>query len=197
MKKREHMHRKGSAAMQTRHIQRRNRQNGFTVAEVVLALTVFLIMTLVFAAVFPLAVRGAQFSNNYAQAGQLAQHKIDQLRAAGFTKIDYTDLNALSIVDTMSSPPASLPASFPFTSSDNLTSNGTTQGYFPPGSTGTIYICDYNSGATFADGTVLPGNSAVPAGQVDYVTIKIKWTGGGVSSGSYSVSAMIIKMLHR
>ena len=62
-------------------------------------MTVFMMMTLVFAAVFPVALRGAQFSNNYAQAALLAQHKIDQLRAAGFSKMDYTDLNNLGIVD--------------------------------------------------------------------------------------------------
>jgi len=29
------------------------------------------------------------------------------------------------------------------------------------------------------------------------VTIAINWSGGGISSGSYQVSAMIIKMAHQ
>ncbi|MBV9850326.1 MAG: prepilin-type N-terminal cleavage/methylation domain-containing protein [Armatimonadetes bacterium] len=165
---------------------RRRRQRGFTLMEVTLALIIFLMMTLVFAAVFPVAVRGAQFSNNYAQAAQLAQHKIDQLRAAGFSKMDYTDLYNQGIIDAMNAPPASLPYSFTFTGADNLVSAGTTQGFFPPGSAGTISVVDYST-----------MNPTVPAGQVDYVTIAINWSGGGISSGSYQVSAMIIKMAHQ
>src|SRR5579875_2246469 len=60
---------------------------GFTMIEVCLALVVFLMMTLMFAAVFPTVVRGAKMSDNYTQATFLAQHKLDQLRASGFSRL--------------------------------------------------------------------------------------------------------------
>ena len=165
---------------------RRGSQGGFTMMEIVLALMVFMMMTLVFAAVFPLALRGAQFSNNYSQAALLAQHKIDQLRAAGFSKMDYADLNSLGIVDAMATPPTGLPATYAFTNADSLVSNGASQGFFPPGSSGALSI---------VDGSAL--NATVPVGQVDDVTVTVTWSGAGISSGSYRASAMIVKMSHR
>ncbi len=72
------------------HPTRRFRQrHGFTIAEVMLSLTVFTMMTLMFAAVFPMAVRGSMYSSNYAQATMLAQHKMDQLRSAGYDKLNF------------------------------------------------------------------------------------------------------------
>lgn len=44
---------------------RRSPRAGFTILEVTLAMFIFLIMMMLFAAVFPAVVRGAQFSNNY------------------------------------------------------------------------------------------------------------------------------------
>ena len=62
-------------------MRRNNLRRGFTMAEVMMALAVFTMMTLMFAAVFPMAVRGAQYSSNYAQGSMLAQHKMDQIRS--------------------------------------------------------------------------------------------------------------------
>ena len=173
-----------------RGARRGRRRRGFTLMEVTLALMIFMMMTLVFAAVFPVAVRGAQQGNNYAQAALLAQHKVDQLRAAGFTKMDYADLLSLGVIDPMTTPPTGLPYSYTFTGVDSLVSVGTgvgaTQGFYPPGSTGTLSVVDYST-----------MNAAVPAGQMDYVTVAINWAGAGISSGSYQVSAVIIKMVHR
>ncbi|MDQ2799699.1 MAG: prepilin-type N-terminal cleavage/methylation domain-containing protein [Armatimonadota bacterium] len=165
---------------------RRLARRGFTMMEVMLALTVFLLMTLMFAAAFPVVLRAAQTSSNYAQAGELAQHKIDQMRAAGVAQLNYANLVNLNVIDPMAQPPTGLPATFNFASVDNLANGNGTSGYFPTGSTGTITIVDYH--------TV---NAAVPAGQVDYVTVTIAWPGGGNAAGSYKVSAMIVQMTHR
>ena len=154
---------------------RRDRQGGFTLIEVALALVIFVMMALLFAAVFPVAVRGAQQSNNYDQAALLAQHKIDQLRAAGFGNLDSTDLVRLGIVD---SAPTTSPYSF--TATDDLLGGSGGNGYFPPGTTGTITIGPYG-------GT---------GGSVDAVTITISWPSGATPHGSYSASTMIISMLH-
>jgi Tfp pilus assembly protein PilV len=161
---------------------RRNRrsQQGFTLAEVVLALIVFLMMTLMFAAVFPIAVRSAHYSNYYAQAALLAQHKLDEVRSAGVSKLDYTDLMNLGIVDQNAN--ASGPT-YTFTNADSLDS------FFPAGAQGTMTISDYS---TLSNVPYPP-----PTGNVYIVTVTLSWTGAGTTQGSYTTSAMIVAMIHR
>lgn len=165
---------------------RRTEKSGFTLIEVSLALIVFLMMTLMFAAVFPMALRAAKFSNNYAQAAQIAQHKIDQMRAAGVGNLNYTGLSGRGIID-----PAPNVSPYTFTGVDALANDGSNHGYFPLGSTGTITVQDYHDFQTAAGVT-----PTVPLGVMDYVTVTLNWTGGGVSTGNYHASAIIIKMRH-
>jgi type II secretory pathway pseudopilin PulG len=160
--------------------------------EVTLSLIIFLMMTLVFAAVFPLALGQAKSSDDYAQATQIAQHKIDQMRAAGYTNLSYASLYSASIIDSMSSPPSGLPATYSFTNVDNLVNNGTNVGYFPPGSTGKITVQDYAAYAASKGVT----SGLPPANAVDYVTVTLKWSGGGRPGGTYTVSTMIGQMKH-
>lgn len=159
---------------------RTRRQQGFTVMEVALALVIFTMMTLMFGAVLPAALRGAKHSGNYNQAAALAQRKIDQLRGAGYGRMfDGSDgtalskLSALNVVNAQNSFGV-----FDFTTVDHMTGNG---GYFPPGSTGTITVTD--------------GYNGIPAGNAAQVTVTITWT--GTVPGSYSVSAIIISMPHQ
>lgn len=170
--------------MPIRHIsksptRRRSSRHGFTIAEVALAMIIFTMMTLMFAAVFPMAVRGAQYSSNYAQAATLAQHKLDQLRSAGysrlFTPTGNNSLTSLSIIDSVN-----VDGSYDFTSADSLINNGTTKGYFPPGSTGTVTVSNYTA-------------NGAPNGTLAYVTVKLVWTNTGIASSSYSASAIIAK----
>lgn len=149
----------------------RARRRGFTLVEVMFSLIVLLMMTFVFAACFPLADRQATYASNYAQATFLAQHKIDELRTAGYDQLNYSSLISEGVIDAA---PTTSPYSF--TSTDNLTS------FFPNGSTGTI--------------TVVADPNA-PAGTEDDVTVTVTWVNGGVSTGSYSTSAIIIAMIHR
>lgn len=165
-------------AWNRRNIRQRNkaRQGGFTIVEVALSLIVFAMMAMMFGAVFPMAVRGAQYSSNYAQATLVAQHKLDQLRSAGYKRATTASgLLALNIIDSTT---ANADGSYNFAATDNLVSTGTVKGFFPVGSTGTVTISDYTG-------------SGVPSGTVAYVTVKIKWVGGGVSNGSYTLSTMI------
>jgi type II secretory pathway pseudopilin PulG len=150
-------------------------RQAFTLVEVTLSLIVFMMMILVFAAVFPFAVRTAQFSNDYAQASLLAQHKIDELLAAGYNRMDFTDLSGLGIIDaaTNTSP-------YTFTGVDNLDGGGAATGYFRPGSSGTITIVDFN--------TV---NASIQPGKMDYATIKLTWTSVTGSTSSYSASVVL------
>jgi type II secretory pathway pseudopilin PulG len=178
---------------------RRGRAQAFTLIEVSLALIVFLMMTLMFAAVFPTAMRAGELSNRYSQASLLAQHKLNQLRQAGYAKLDYTDLNGLGFVDTMSSPPTSYPCIFSFTQSDDLVPNSNGKGYFPSGTVGTITISNYES-ATTPTSSTLPVNSpalagsntSITSGNMKLVTVTISWPGQGGANGSYTASTMIV-----
>ncbi len=159
-------------------------QSGFTLAEVMLALVILAMMTIMFGAVFPMAVRGAQYSGNYTQAASLAQHKLDQLRGAGYTQLfiptGSTGLISRNLINAVNPDDTAQVRSYDFTTSDALVSDGVTRGYYPLGSRGTITVAPYTSGG-------------VPAGALAWVTVTISWTGGGVSSGSVQVSALIAK----
>jgi type II secretory pathway pseudopilin PulG len=165
----------------------RKQAHGFTLMEVAMALAVFIMMTVMFAAVFPMVARGSQFSGNYSQAAMLAEHKVDQIRSLGFAKLDYNGLNAQGVIDSMTTPPSGLPATYTFTGVDNLVTSGSTTGFFPPGSVGTITVQDYSA---------FNPSAGIAAGQVDYVTITITWPASAVSGGTYSTSAMVIEMKH-
>jgi len=168
--------RRASAVSQIRT--RSRAQRGFTIVEIALSLIVFAMMAMMFGAVFPMAVRGAQYGSNYAQATLVAQHKMDQLRSAGYNKLVLPDtLKNLNIIDSAT---ANGDGSFNFVAADNLTSTGAVKGYFPAGSTGTVAITDYHSADT-----------NVPAGKIALIKVTVTWSGGGVSSGSYSLSTMI------
>ena len=152
--------------------------------EVALSLTIFTMMTLMFGAVLPAAVRGAKHGNNYSQAAAIAQRKVDQLRVAGYSRLfDGTSATALSqlsaqnVVDAQNGPSSASGGSYDFTTVDHLTGIG---GFFPAGSTGTITVAPYTNQT---------------AGSVAQVTITIAWT--GTVPGSYTVSALIISMLHQ
>jgi len=165
---------------------------GFTIAEVALSMIIFVMMTLMFAAVFPMAVRGAHFSSNYAQAATISQHKLDQLRAAGYGRLfNPTGDNGLASLSIIDSPqPTGYPitgggaTTYSFTTADNLVSSGTSRGYFPGGSVGTVTIQDYN---TFNTG------AGVAGGTLAYVTVKIAWSGASLAPSNYRVSTIIAK----
>ena len=161
------------------------RQRGFTLMEVALSLIIFTMMTLMFGAVLPIAVRGAKHGNNYSQAAALAQRKVDQLRAVGYGRLfdnsagtAKNQLLAQNIINDQNGTSDPINGgSYDFTAIDHLTGNG---GFFPPGSTGTIAISPY---------------AGTPAGQMAQVKVTITWTGN--VPGSYTVSALIISMSHK
>jgi len=165
----------------------RRRKRGFTIAEVALALIVFAMMTILFAAVIPMTMRGAQYSGNYSQAALLTQHKMDQIHSAGHSRLSQTSLAGNNIIDQ--NQPQGFPVNtgtgtmYSFTTADALINDGvTTKGYFPPGSQGTVTVSDW---------TALHPAAGVPANSMAYVTVTVSWTGGGVHDGSYTTSAVI------
>ncbi len=78
---------------------RDRRKSGFTLVEVMIALMVFTVLTLIFATSIPLAQKAAKMSGRYSQAISLCQHKIDQIRAVGYGRINYTELSDAGIID--------------------------------------------------------------------------------------------------
>ena len=168
-------------------VRRRRRgstQQGFTLMEVTLSLIIFTLMTLLFGAVLPIAVRGAKHGTDYSQAAALAQRKIDQLRVAGYSRLfdgssgtALSNLSAENVVDAQNGSSGASGGAYDFTTVDHLTGAG---GFFPPGSTGTITVAPY---------------TAQTAGSVAQVTVTVTWTGN--VPGSYTVSALIVSMLHQ
>jgi type II secretory pathway pseudopilin PulG len=171
------------------------RHGGFTLMEVMLSIGIFLMMTLLFTAAFPLVTSQAQAGNNNNQAAMLAEHKLDQLRSAGFTVLQSPNgnssdpsqtLQSLGIID--GSPSANtVPYTADFTTVDNLAiTSGTSSGYFPAGATGTLSVQDASSVAP-------PGGAPVASipGGLYLVTVTIKWPSTLVVGGTYSASTLI------
>jgi len=82
---------------------------GFTLVEVMVSLMLFAVITLIFAACVPSGRKASEMNGQYSQAISLCQHKIDQLRAVGYGRINYTELSDAGIIDDS---PSSLPFSF-------------------------------------------------------------------------------------
>jgi len=182
--------------------QRRKKQGGFSFVEVALALIVFTLMALMFGAVFPMTVRGAQFSKSYAQASLLAQHKLDQMRSETYNGIDpgdYAQLQADSVIDAGGAAPTSLPYAVSFTNVDALSvgPDASTPGFFPPGTVGWIVVSDYGSSApvTMPDGTQsTPTNDAgdnFGTGEARLITVIIKWPGVSGTAGQYTATCLV------
>jgi type II secretory pathway pseudopilin PulG len=81
----------------------------FTLIETMIAVMVFGMMILLFASSILTTRMSARMNGQYAQAVSLCQHKIDQLRAVGYGRTTYTELNDAEIIDDT---PANAPYSF-------------------------------------------------------------------------------------
>jgi len=144
----------------------RKSARGFTLAEVGLATAVLVLMGLLFGAAVPSILRTPQFSSNYTQAGELAQHKVDQLRAAGYSTLTQSSqLQGLGIINAINPD-----GTYDFTTADNLSS------FFPDGSTGTL---------------TLTADPNAPAQTVMDIAVTITWTGSTFRGGTYTTRTMI------
>lgn len=163
----------------------RNRR-GFTLLETIFALTVFVMIGLVFAAVLPVSMRGARINSHYAQAAALAQHKIAQIRAAGFSASQApSSLAALGIIDGTTATSLAVPYTASFNASDHVTAAPGGNGLYPPGATATVTVTDYAA-----------LNPSVPAGTVNCVAVTVQWPRSATAAGSYTLSGLVIQMPH-
>lgn len=94
---------------------RLSRDAGFSLLEVMVAIILVAMAGVMFTALIPTAARTGKMVGNYNQACSIIQHKVDQLRAVGYGRLNYTELKNASIID---GDPASLP--FHFTNVDGL-----------------------------------------------------------------------------
>ncbi len=164
-------------------------RRGFTLAEISIAFLIFTLITLACAAAFPVAMRASRAGNTYAQTALIAQHKIDQCRAQGYTAVyagagvAATRLSSVKIVDASSAVanPTGYPAgsmSYNFTVTDNLAASN-----LPAGTTGTLIVGPPNTGST---------PHWTPVGQVVQVTVVLAWPAGAQTSGRFTTHTLIV-----
>jgi type II secretory pathway pseudopilin PulG len=87
----------------------RTNEKGLTLIETIVSLLVFSFVILIFASAMPISGKSAHVNGQYAQAVSLCQHKLDQARAVGFGRLNFTELNDAEIID---SSPSTAPFSF-------------------------------------------------------------------------------------
>jgi type II secretory pathway pseudopilin PulG len=139
-------------------------QKGFTLLEEVIGIFIVAMVAIMVAAMFPLAHAASKINGNHAQAISLAQHKIDQMRAVGYGRLNHDDLEDAEIIDNN---PQTQP--FEFDSVDQLST-------YLPNSSGIIKINDYSTGLK----------------QVQ-VTITWQSVGKKQTAGTYTLTALIAK----
>ena len=162
------------------------KHQGFTLLETVFALIIFAVMGLLFSAVLPVSLRAARVNAHYAQAAALAQHKVAEIRAAGYSSLQSPSVLAgLGIIDSGTATSQAVPYTASFAGSDHLIADSTGNGLFSSGTTATITVSDYAS-----------VNVAVPAGTVDIVTVRLAWSESTSANGSFALSCLVIQMPH-
>ena len=82
---------------------------GFTLIEVMVAIFLVALGAIMYSALMPMAAKGSRMVSNYQQASSLVQNKIDEVRAVGYGRINYANLQAAGIIDAT---PTSSPYSF-------------------------------------------------------------------------------------
>jgi Tfp pilus assembly protein PilV len=105
-------------------------RRGYSLIEAMTATFLLSMGVLAFSALAPVSAKASKMNGNYAQAISLAQHKIDQLRAVGYGRLNYNDILLASVIDA-----APTAAPFRFDTVDGL------DNYFP----------NFTSSITFQD----------------------------------------------
>jgi Tfp pilus assembly protein PilV len=175
---------------------RRNRPiQGLTLFEVILALFIFLMMSLMFSAVVPTAARSARYSNSYNYAVALCQRKVDQLQEAGWGKLNETDLRSLGIIDATPEATDGAAKIYSFTSNISATNPNNADNiaqYFPGGTnaatrpTGTIRVEPWTPSTVYIGGS--------PQDTLKRVTVTIAWRDARGAPSSFSISSLITRM---
>jgi len=89
------------------HRSDRHSRKGSSLLEVVIALFLFALLVVLFAGSLMVSNAATGINGQYAQALSLCQHKMDQMRAYGYGKLNYADLEPLIIDSSPSTQPYS------------------------------------------------------------------------------------------
>jgi prepilin-type N-terminal cleavage/methylation domain-containing protein len=87
----------------------RRARPGYSLIEVMVATFLLSLGVLIFSALAPVSAKASKMNGNYAQAVSIAQHKVDELRAVGYGRLNHTDLVAAGVIDAS---PATEPYKF-------------------------------------------------------------------------------------
>lgn len=145
----------------TRRTANRKRR-GFTWIEVLVAVFIISLSAITLVALFPMSAKTQNMVGDYNQASSLIQHKIDQMRAVGYGRCNYTELKNAGIIDAT---PTNSP--FSFYTVDTLDD-------MFPNATGTVTVADNTS-----------ADSRVSEKQV---TVTITWSGSSMRQGNGTLS---------
>jgi Tfp pilus assembly protein PilV len=173
----------------------RRRLAGTSIMEVILALFIFLMMSLMFAAVVPTAAQTSRRSNSYNYAVAIAQRKVDQIQEAGWSKLNETELRALGIIDASAGVADGTATVYTFTQNNTATNANNPDNlssYFPGGT----------AAATRATGTIriepwAPSNvtlGAVTQDTLKRVTVTISWQDARTARGRFSITSLVTRM---
>ena len=72
---------------------------GHSLLEIPLSMLLLSTATVVFASLYPTASKASRMTGSHSQAVSAVQHKVDELRAVGYGRLNYIDLRAAGIVD--------------------------------------------------------------------------------------------------
>ncbi len=78
---------------------RLSRYAAFSLLEVMVAIILVAMAGVMFTALIPTAAKTSKMVGNYSQACSIIQHKVDQLRAVGYGRLNYLELKNASIID--------------------------------------------------------------------------------------------------
>jgi type II secretory pathway pseudopilin PulG len=114
-------------------VRRRVLAAGHSLIEVLIAVFVVAGCAMMFSALIPPSVKTGRMVGNYQQAASLVQHKVDQLRAVGYGRLNYTELSDAGIID-----PDVTTLPFHFDQVDDLNS-------LYPGPSATVNVEDFSA----------------------------------------------------
>lgn len=167
--------------------------SAFTLIEVLFALMIFTLMSLMVAAVVPISASTEQYSNSYTQAMSISQHKIDRLQ-------QMVTAQGLSSACTPAALEGTNPvANPPLVDAATLNGDGSVTATFTNTDNLKRYFSGAKSGSDANDPNGLTGQilltpfNLVSVGKYQYYTAKItiKWREAGKPQTSYSIESIL------
>jgi Tfp pilus assembly protein PilV len=78
---------------------RRSSRRGVSLIDVVFSTMLMALAVLLFTALYPTSARSARMTADYAQASVVLQHKVDQMRAMGYGRLNYAQMLNAGVID--------------------------------------------------------------------------------------------------